>query len=115
MHNPSFISIEIQHRQTSGERGHERMTNLMQMFIPFLSLRAFPLLLSCFLLPSTVLSQKETDKLYFADSVNVRVNNIAIDGEFALRGLSADFPYPILSTITVVDRKGDRFLALPIH
>lgn len=87
------------------------MNPLLRSF-PFYSLRVFFSLLFFFFLPSIVFSQKETDKLYFADSVNVRVNNIAIDGEFSLRGLSADFPYPVLSTITVVDRKGNPVLGL---
>jgi len=37
----------------------------------------------------------------------ISVNNIAIHGEIRLRGLDANFPYPILSTISVVDSLGD--------
>lgn len=33
----------------------------------------------------------------------IKVSNIATQGELSLRGLTADFPYPILTTITVID------------
>jgi len=35
--------------------------------------------------------------------LKINVNNIAINGELTLRGLTADFPYPILTTISVIE------------
>ncbi len=37
----------------------------------------------------------------------ININNVATQGEFELRGLTANFPYPILSTISVVDSAGN--------
>ena len=47
-----------------------------------------------------------------ADSLIICVNNIAMNGELTVRGLTANFPYPILSTISVVDSQGNRFPGL---
>ena len=41
------------------------------------------------------------------DKLIICINNIAINGELSLRGLFANFPNPILSTISVVDSSGD--------
>lgn len=37
------------------------------------------------------------------DSLRVVITNIVIDDRFALRGLSAAFPYPVMTTISVLD------------
>ncbi len=42
----------------------------------------------------------------------INVNNIATHGEISLRGLTANFPYPILSTISVVDSAGNIIIGL---
>ncbi|MCI0697358.1 VWA domain-containing protein [candidate division KSB1 bacterium] len=38
--------------------------------------------------------------------LTVRVNNIAIGGEYSLRGLTGFFPHPILTTISITDQNG---------
>ncbi len=47
------------------------------------------------------------------EEVTVTVNNIAINGEnFSLRGLDAHFPYPIMSSISILDADGNPVLGL---
>ncbi|MDZ7290180.1 MAG: VWA domain-containing protein, partial [candidate division KSB1 bacterium] len=46
------------------------------------------------------------------DSLVVLVNNISISGEFSLRGLTAAFPYPVMTVMTVIDRAGNPIIGL---
>lgn len=62
---------------------------------------------------SAVHSQsKYANRILFQDSVTVTVTNIAIDSEFSFRGLTADFPYPVISTISIIDNRGNPILGL---
>jgi len=42
-----------------------------------------------------------------ANDLIICVNNIAINGELTIRGLTANFPYPVLSMISVVDSQAN--------
>jgi VWFA-related protein len=57
-------------------------------------------------------SQTVERTLLFEDSVTVSVSNIAIDSEFSFRGLAANFPYPILTTISLIDNRGNPIVGL---
>ncbi|MGH7601446.1 MAG: VWA domain-containing protein, partial [bacterium] len=41
-----------------------------------------------------------------AQGLVVQVNNISLSGQFSLRGLTADFPFPVMTVITVTDLEG---------
>ncbi len=47
-----------------------------------------------------------------SDSLSVSISNISIDGQFSVRGLSADFPHPVISTISITDREGNAIIGL---
>jgi VWFA-related protein len=59
-----------------------------------------------------VFGQSVSSSTSFMDSAAISVSNISIDGEFNLRGLTSGFPYPVMSTISVVDRQGNAILGL---
>ena len=46
-------------------------------------------------------------KPYQQGNLIISINNILTQGEATIRGLTADFPYPILSTISVVDSQAN--------
>lgn len=46
-------------------------------------------------------------KIYSQTELTISVNNVAQNGELELRGLLADYPYPILTMISVVDEDAD--------
>lgn len=52
-------------------------------------------------IPAALLAQTQADDLIIC------VNNIAINGELTIRGLTANFPYPVLSMISVVDSQAN--------
>jgi hypothetical protein len=58
--------------------------------------------------------QAQPDPNFILDHLDliINVNNIATHGEIELRGLIANFPYPIMSTISVVDTAGDIVIGL---
>ncbi len=65
---------------------------------------------ACFLALLTLISS--TQNLHAQESVTVGVSNIAVDGEFSLRGFKGSFPYPVLSTVSVVDKNGNPVVGL---
>lgn len=62
--------------------------------------------------PIPTQAQTSLQRSFFDDSVTVSVSNISIGNQFSLRGLTADFPYPVLSTISVVDSRGNPIFGL---
>lgn len=52
-------------------------------------------------------AQPAKNKDAAADSLLIAVNNIAISGEFALRGFTANFAFPVMSMISVTDDSGN--------
>lgn len=65
------------------------------------------ILLSAILITSTARSQGPPQPILDHNDIIICVNNIATRGEISVRGLTANFPWPILSTISVVDSAGD--------
>ncbi|UCE07040.1 MAG: VWA domain-containing protein, partial [bacterium] len=59
------------------------------------------------LLPLQVQSQTLNRTRAVTDTVHVSISNISISNEFSVRGLNANFPYPVISTISVVDNQGN--------
>ncbi len=67
-------------------------------------------LCSVFLLCASFHSQAQTTvkrARAAADSLAVAVNNVAIAGEYSLRGFTANFAFPVLSMISVTDDSGN--------
>jgi uncharacterized repeat protein (TIGR01451 family) len=67
----------------------------------------FSILLIAILISSTAYSQGPLQPILDYDKIIICVNNIAARGEITVRGLTAHFPWPILSTISVVDSAGN--------
>jgi len=74
-----------------------------------LVLKANILILIYFLafLPFSVKAQKANVSNSSQETVTITVNNIAINGELSFDGLIANFPNPVLSTISIFDSNGD--------
>lgn len=68
---------------------------------------SFSILLIAILIASTAFSQGPPLPILDHNQIIICVNNIATRGEISVRGLTANFPWPILSTISVVDSVGD--------
>jgi len=60
-----------------------------------------------FILPLRVQSQMANRTITITDTVHVSISNISISNEFSVRGLNANFPYPVISTISLVDSQGN--------
>lgn len=72
----------------------------------FNSVRQFPLfliILSVLFVASTLPVQSQPQP----DDLIICVNNIVTNGELTIRGLTANFPYPVLSMISVVDSQAN--------
>ncbi len=54
-------------------------------------------------LPLAIYAQNSYSQQVMADNVLICINNISINEEINLRGLSGHFPYPVISTISVLD------------
>lgn len=78
----------------------------------FLAAALFSGILFQILLPGNTEAQTPYRLYARQDSLTVTVNNISIDGEFSLRGLSAAFPYPVLTAISVFDHNGKPVIGL---
>lgn len=61
---------------------------------------------------SPITAQNFLHSNFTQEELIISINNIAIDGELTLRDLVADFPYPILSTISVVDTQANVIIGL---
>ncbi|MBD3289171.1 VWA domain-containing protein [candidate division KSB1 bacterium] len=65
-----------------------------------------PLIVFIFLIvfiPLSIQAQFSYSQKAMADNVNICINNISINNEIELYGLSGHFPYPVISTISVLD------------
>lgn len=67
---------------------------------------AFSFCLLLILATSQALAQPRARAKISQAPLTVRVNNIAIGGEYSLRGLTGFFPDPILTTISITDQNG---------
>ncbi len=67
----------------------------------------FSILLIVILISTTAYSQGPPQPTQDYEKIIICVNNIAARGEITVRGLTAHFPWPILSTISVVDSAGN--------
>lgn len=65
-----------------------------------------------FLKPVLIQSQELLPEQYQQNNLIICINNIATHGEVTIRDLTADFPYPILSTISVVDSQANLIIGL---
>lgn len=62
--------------------------------------------------PTTLKAQPDPHFILDHQDLIINVNNIATHGEISIRGKTANFPYPILSTISVVDSTGNVVIGL---
>ncbi len=58
------------------------------------------------LYPLCLSAQSDPNFIMDQQGLIINVNNIATHGEISLRDLTANFPYPIMATISVVDNNG---------